>query len=449
LGEGAEAVVIPFPTADGLRAVDERHAVFCERLEDPLAFEHGQFHFSAKDNLCTRDFQARAGSRILKGYRPPFDATPVRKLREAGGLLIGKTNMDEFGFGSFSTNSGFGVPRNPFDLDRCCGGSSGGAAAAASLIPGHIALGVSTGGSISCPASFCGVVGLTPTYGRVSRWGLIDYANSLDKVGLLAQTAQDLERYLPVIAGPDPKDPTSQCQPSLDLRGEIGTAAVPVEVRKGLAPEVAGAFEDALAELVRNGVKVREVRMPSLRFAIPAYYILATSEASTNLARYCGMRFGVMNEEFDQSFNDFFAQTRSTELGREAKRRILLGTFSRMVGFRNRYYVKALQVRQLIIREYRRVFEDHDAVLTPTMPFVAPRFDQIERMRLLEVYQADFLTCPPNLAGMPHLSVPCGYSHGLPIGMQLTTPHWKEGSLIDFARFWEGCFHYRFPEAPR
>jgi len=438
--------VIPFPTVDGLQALDERHAVFCERIEDPLALEHGKFHFSAKDNLCARGFQARAGSRILKGYRPPFDATPIRKLREIGGLLIGKTNMDEFGFGTFSTNSGFGIPRNPFDTERCCGGSSGGAAAAASLIPEHLSLGVSTGGSISCPASFCGVIGLTPTYGRVSRWGLIDYGNSLDKVGLLTRTARDLERYLPVISGPDAKDPTSQSQPVLDMRGEVATVAVPAEALVGLSPEVASSFAEAVKELGRNGVKVREVRMPSLRYAIPAYYILATSEASTNLARYCGMRFGVMNHEFDQGFNDFFSETRSEDFGPEAKRRILLGTFSRMVGFRNRYYVKALQVRQLIIREYRKVFESCDAVLTPTMPFIAPRFDEIARMRPLEMYQADFLTVPPNLAGMPHISLPCGYSRGIPIGMQAVAPQWAEGSLVSLARSWEESFHYRFPE---
>ncbi|MBI0583677.1 MAG: Asp-tRNA(Asn)/Glu-tRNA(Gln) amidotransferase subunit GatA [Methanomassiliicoccus sp.] len=435
-----------FPTMDRLQALDERHLIFCDRLEDPLALEQGSFHFSAKDNLCSRDFQTRSGSRILNGYRPPFDATPIKRLREMGGLLLGKTNMDEFGFGSFSTNSGYGVPRNPFDTQRCCGGSSGGAAAAAALIPEHLALGVSTGGSISCPASFCGVVGLTPTYGRVSRWGLIDYGNSLDKVGLLTRTAHDLERYLPAISGPDPKDPTSLVQPPLDLRGDVGTIGVPAEARAGLSPEVAATFDEALKELSRNGVKVREVRMPSLRFSIPAYYVLATSEASTNLARYCGMRYGEMNEEFDQGFNDFFTDARSEHFGPEAKRRILLGTYSRMVGFRDRYYVKALQVRQLIIDEYRRTFEDCDAVLTPTMPFVAPRFDEIGRMSTLEMYQADFLTSPPNLAGMPHLSVPCGYSGGMPVGMQLVAPQWNEGRLISFARFWEGSFHYRFPE---
>ncbi len=435
-----------FPGADWLRTLDERYQMFTDRLEDPLAFEGGQFHFSAKDNLCARDFQARAGSLILKGYRPPFDATPVKRLRESGGLLLGKTNMDEFGFGSFSTNSAYGVPRNPFDVERCCGGSSGGAAAAASLIEDHVALGVSTGGSISCPSSFCGVVGLTPTYGRVSRWGLIDYGNSLDKVGLISRTVRDIERFLPVIAGPDPRDPTSQAQPALDLKGEVRTVGVPTEARNGLSPEVAHAFDAALERLQGMGVKVQEVHMPSLRFAISTYYILATSEASTNLARYCGMRFGAMNEEYDQSFNDFFAQTRSSDLGTEAKRRILLGTFSRMVGFRNKYYVKALQVRHQIINDYRKVMEDCDVVLTPTMPFVAPRFDEISRMKPLEMYQADFLTCPPNLTGMPHLSMPCGYSNGLPIGMQAVAPHWSEGTLLHLARAWEGAFQYRAPE---
>lgn len=435
-----------FPGADWLQALDERHHIFTDRLEDPLAFEGGRFHFSAKDNLCARDFQARAGSRILKGYRPPFDATPIKRLREEGGILLGKTNMDEFGFGSFSTNSAFGIPRNPFDVERCCGGSSGGAAAAACLIPDHVALGVSTGGSISCPSAFCGVVGLTPTYGRVSRWGLIDFANSLDKVGLISRSIRDIEHYLPLIAGPDPKDPTSRSQPALDLRGQVKAAAVPVEALSSLSLEVAGAFEEALKELRRNGVEIREVRMPSLRYAVSTYYILATSEASTNLARYCGMRFGAMNEEFDQGFDAFFSKTRSEEFGDEAKRRILLGTFSRMVGYRNQYYVKALQVRHHMIQEYGRAMEGCDVVLTPTMPFIAPRFDEIGRMRPLEIYQADFLTCPPNLTGMPHISLPCGYAHGMPIGMQAVAPHWGEGTLLSFARSWEGSFHYRFPE---
>jgi len=439
--------VIANTLPEAVRRAAEEYGAFVERLEDPLAYEEGcAFHFSAKDNLCAVGFQARAGSRVLDGYRPPFDATAVERLRQAGGLLVGKTAMDEFGFGTFSTNSAHGVPRNPFDRERACGGSSGGAAAAAALLEGHLALGVSTGGSISCPAAFCGVVGLTPTYGRVSRWGLIDYGNSLDKVGLLSADPALIRQYLPIIAGPDPRDPTSQAQPPLDLGGEVGSVAVPEEALAGLSGEVRGSFDDALAALEGMGIEVRRVAMPSLRFALPAYYVLATSEASTNLARYCGMRFGDINEHTDQSFNDFFAQTRSRDFGREAKRRVLLGTFTRMVGFRDRYYTKALQVRQLVIREYARVFRDADVVLTPTMPFVAPRLEEVGRMRPLEMYQADFLTVPPNLAGLPHISMPCGYPGGLPVGMQAVAPHWAEGRLLALADRWGAGFAYRRPE---
>ncbi|MDD1770631.1 MAG: Asp-tRNA(Asn)/Glu-tRNA(Gln) amidotransferase subunit GatA [Methanomassiliicoccales archaeon] len=437
------------PDLDALRSLNERYKAFVELTDttDPMPGGVDGFHFSAKDNLCAKGFQARAGSRILEGYRPPFDATPIARLRAAGGLLLGKTNMDEFGFGTFSTNSGFDVPRNPFDIEKACGGSSGGAAAATSLLDGHVALGVSTGGSISCPASFCGVLGLAPTYGRVSRYGLIDYANSLDKVGLLARSSDDLRRYLPIISGPDPKDPTSCVQPPLVLdQQRITSVAVPEESLKNLSPAVKEGFDSALDSLREMGVGVREVAMPTLRFALPAYYILATSEASTNLARYCGMRFGVRGTNVSQHFNDFFSEVRSEHFGEEAKRRILLGTYARMVGFRDRYYLKALSVRQSIIEEYAKVFRESDLVLTPTMPFVAPKFSEIKRMRPLEVYQADFLTVPPNLAGLPHLSVPCAYDGGMPIGMQFVAPHWEEGRLLDVADAWTARFKVVFPE---
>lgn len=432
-----------------LKRLNEKYVIFSELIEELPSNPSFEFHFSAKDNLCTSDFQTRAGSRILEGYRPPFDATPVKRMRHAGGLLVGKTNMDEFGFGTFSTTSGFGVPRNPFDPERSCGGSSGGAAAAACLLDGHVALGVSTGGSISCPASFCGVVGLTPTYGRVSRYGLVDYGNSLDKVGILARSSSTLKRYLPIIAGPDPMDPTSCSQPELALRSAgIGSIAVPKEAMESIHSDVRYAFDEALDILKeRMSVKVEEVSIPSLKFALPAYYVLATSEASTNLARYCGMRFGVKGDNIAQHFDEFFSRVRSEHFGMEAKRRILLGTYSRMVGFRNRYYLKALAVRQTVIRDYGKVFRDHALVVTPTMPFVAPCFSEIERMRPIDMYRADFLTVPPNLAGLPHISVPCGYAGSMPIGMQLVTKHWDEGTLVSAADRWEGTYRYRFPEA--
>lgn len=439
-----------FPCPEKLLKLNQRFKIFTELAED-LSFLQEyppRTHFSAKDNLCAVGFQARAGSRILEGYRPPFDATAVWRMRQEGAALMGKTNMDEFGFGTFCTNSGYDVPRNPFDEERACGGSSGGAAAATSLLEGHVALGVSTGGSISCPASFCGVIGLTPTYGRVSRYGLIDYANSLDKVGLLVRDPQALKRWLPVIAGPDPKDPTSCVQPALITSGRrVERVAVPKEATENLSSGVESLFKRSLISLQEeHGILVEEVSMPSLRFALSAYYVLATSEASTNLARYCGMRFGVRNLDISQHFNDFFAETRSANFGTEAKRRILLGTYARMVGFRDRYYMKALAVRQLVIAEYKKTFQDFDLVLTPTMPFIAPHFAEIEKMRPLEAYQADFLTVPPNLAGLPHLSLPCGYSDSMPVGMQLVAPHWEERLLLDIADRWTSKFKMRFPE---
>ena len=430
-----------------LHRLNERYSMFCQLIEGGT-FPNHRFTFSAKDNLCTTEFQARAGSHILEGYRPPFDATSVHRMRQEGGLLIGKTNMDEFGFGTFSTNSAFGVPRNPFDEERACGGSSGGAAAAACLIPGHVSLGVSTGGSIACPASFCGVVGLTPTYGRVSRYGLIDYGNSLDKVGLLSRTVKDIARFLPVISGSDPKDPTSCVQPALAMdRIREGPLALPTECLDGLAPEVKETFLGALDGLSDHlGVEVKKVSMPSLRFAMPAYYVIATTEASTNLARYCGMRFGVPEKDYHQHFNDYFSGVRSQQFGDEAKRRILLGTFCRMVGFRNKYYLKALGVRDLVLDEYKKVLADHSLIVSPTMPFLPPRFDEISKMRPIEMYQADFLTIPPNLTGLPHISLPCGYERRLPVGLQLVAPHWEEGSLIGTAEVWERHFQYHFPE---
>lgn len=436
-------------STEQLTALNERYLPFAEIAQDlQEATDYPpKFHFSAKDNICATGFQARAGSRILEGYRPPFDATAIRRMREANGILIGKTNMDEFGFGTFCTNSAFGVPRNPHDMERSCGGSSGGAAAITALLDQHVAVAESTGGSISCPASFCGVIGLTPTYGRVSRYGLIDFANSLDKIGLITRGPEDLRRFLPIISGPDKKDPTSCVQPQLQLDGfKVKTVAVPEEALQNLDPAVLAAFEGGLDKLRGMGIESHRVSMPSLGFALAAYYVLATSEASTNLARYKGMLFGVRGGHLDQSFNDYFSEVRSAYFGKEAKRRVLLGTYTRMVGFRDRYYLKALAVRQLIIEEYQGLMQRDDAILTPTMPFVAPRFTEIAKMKPLEVYQADFLTVPPNLTGMPHLSLPCGYHEGMPIGMQMVAPHWEERRLLDFAERWCNDFDIKFPE---
>ncbi len=420
------------------------HAVTSETSPGDAAFL-----FSAKDNLTTADMETCAGSRILAGYEPAFDATAVARMRGAGGMLVGKANMDEFGFGTFSTNSAYEVPRNPYDLERSCGGSSGGSACAAAAIEDHVSLGVSTGGSICCPASFCGVYGIAPTYGRVSRHGLIDYGNSLDKIGVLSAKAGDLRKYIEIIAGRDPRDPTSCVQPELgDPHVRLGSVAVPAEGLRGLSKSVEDAFKGALEELKSMGVDVEEVEMPSFRYAIPAYYVLATSEASTNLARYVGMRYGLQDGDLSLKFDDYFSEVRSAGFGDEAKRRILLGTFTRMEGYSDRYYAKARQVRQVVIDDYKRVLAGCDAVLTPTMPFVAPRFDEIQAMSALDSYKADFLTVPPNLAGMPHANLPCGYdADGMPVGMQLVADHWNEGVLFSAAEEWERRFEFRGPSA--
>ena len=428
-----------------LKAINDRYEMFTS-FSDASEGE-GTFTFSAKDNLTSYDFETCAGSKILKGYRPPFDATPIRKMREAGGFLAGKTNMDEFGFGTFSANSGFGIPKNPYDLNRSCGGSSGGAACAAAVLEDHVALGVSTGGSIVCPASFCGVYGIAPTYGRVSRYGLIDYGNSLDKVGVLSADAKDLSKYLPVIAGKDPKDPTSCVQP--DMPGtfrKMKSVAIPKEATEGISKDVMDSFDASIERLRSDGIDVEYVDMPVLKYAMPAYYVLATSEASTNLARFCGMRYGQQDGDLSLKFDDYFTSFRSQYFGDEAKRRILLGTFTRMVGYADKYYNKALRVRQSVISEYKKVFADHDAVVTPTMPFVSPRFDEISKMSALDVYKADFLTVPPNLTGMPHLSVPCGYSDGMPVGLMFTADHWNEDILLSEAEDWQKGFRMIGPE---
>ena len=430
-----------------LKDINARYGMFHAMTGETDAGD-SKFLFSAKDNLTSLDMEACAGSRILQGYVPAFDAAAIERMKAAGGMLVGKTNMDEFGFGTFSANSAYEIPRNPFDRERSCGGSSGGSACAAAVLEDHVSLGVSTGGSICCPASFCGVYGIAPTYGRVSRYGLIDYGNSLDKIGVLSAKASDLRKYITIMAGRDERDPTSCVQPELKSeRRRMKSVAVPKDGIQGLSGDVEAAFNDSIETLRSMGIDVEEVDMPSFRYAIPAYYVIATSEASTNLARYVGMRYGVQEGDLSLKFDDYFSSIRSASFGDEAKRRILLGTFTRMVGYRDRYYAKARQVRQLVIDDYKRILQDHDAVLTPTMPYVAPRFDEIERMSALDSYKTDYLTVPPNLAGNPHLSVPCGYDgNGMPIGMQFVGAHWDEDVLFTMAEEWEKAFDMRRPE---
>lgn len=394
---------------------------------------------SVKDCICVKGVQSCAGSKILQGYIPPFDATSVARAKKQGALIIGKTNQDEFGFGTFSVNSGFGIPKNPNDPTRSCGGSSGGAAGVTKALEmPHIALAESTGGSISCPASFCGIVGLTPTYGLVSRYGLIDYANSLDKIGVMGKEVYDTALGLSVIAGHDSKDSTSFPKESEDytkytekddLKGV--RIAVPKEYFTGIEKEVEKSVWSSIEKLQELGAKYKEVSLPTTKFALAAYYIIATSEASTNLAKYSGMRYG-LHEEIKGDFNEYFSSVRSKGLGQEAKRRIMLGTFARMSGYRDAYYLRAMKVRTLIIKDFQKVFKNFDIIAAPTMPILPPKFSDIEKLSPLEHYQMDILTVPCNLAGIPHLSIPCKKT-GLPVGLHLLGNHFQEGKMIEVA----------------
>jgi aspartyl-tRNA(Asn)/glutamyl-tRNA(Gln) amidotransferase subunit A len=424
-----------------LKALDRKYNLFVTmaKPERPSALT-GKLKglpVSVKDCICVKGLQSSAGSRILEGYEPSFDATAVARVKGENGVVIGKTNQDEFGFGTFSANSGFGIPKNPHDTARCAGGSSGGAAAlTAALEYPHIALGQSTGGSISCPASFCGVAGLTPTYGLVSRYGLIDYANSLDKIGALGKTVRDAALMLSVIAGHDERDSTSLQEKQKDYaRGlEAGAKGLKIGVPKeyfgpGVDRAVAGAVWEGIKKLEGLGAKVHEISLPHTNLALPAYYIIAAAEASTNLAKFCGMRYG-STEPVEGSFNEYFSSVRSKYFGREAKRRIMLGTYARMAGYRDQYYLKALKLRTLIIEDFRKAFKTCDVLAAPTMPVIAPKFSEIEKLSPVEQYMMDILTVAPNLAGIPMLSVPCGKAKGMPVGLHLMGDYLQEEKIL-------------------
>ncbi|MDY6766229.1 MAG: amidase family protein, partial [Candidatus Nanohaloarchaea archaeon] len=347
------------------------------------------------------------------------------------------------GFGTFCTNSAYEVPRNPHDQDRVVGGSSGGAAAlTAALDYPHIALAESTGGSISAPAAFCGVVGVTPTYGRVSRHGLIDYGNSLDKIGAMSTSVYGAALGLDIIAGEDEQDQTTVDRPAGfadDLNATVDGMRIGVPQQylrfDGLDDAVRERFDEAVATLEDAGATVEQVDMEKLsrEYAVPAYYIIAVSEASTNLARYCGMRYGAEGDPSGNGFNDYFAGVRSEHFGDEVKRRIMLGTYARMAGYREQYYLKALKVRRLIIDEFREAFTDYDLLASPAMPITAPTFDEAAELSPAEVYAMDTLTVGPNLAGMPHASVPMGRVEGMPTGLHLIGDHFDEQTVLNTA----------------
>jgi len=395
-----------------------------------------------KDNLSARGMPTTCGSRILEPYAPPYDAHVVERLRAAGAVLFGKTNLDEFAMGSSTEHSAFGPSRNPYNRERTTGGSSGGSAAAvaAGLVP--LALGSDTGGSIRQPAAFCGIVGMKPTYGLVSRYGLVAFASSLDQIGPFARHVSDARMLLEAIAGHDPRDATSSVR-SIAPADEKGAASLrgvriglPVEYfGEGIAPAVRAAVGSAHAVLQRLGAEVVETSLPLTRYGIPVYYIVAPSEASSNLARYDGMRYGFRADGADSE--QVFAHTRGEGFGAEVKRRILLGTFALSSGYYDAYYGRAQKVRAAIRQEIETTFEKVDVLLTPTTPTVAfPLGDKVDDP--LEMYMNDVLTVTANLAGIPAISLPCGRSNeGLPIGLQLMAPRFGEDKLFRVAGAYE------------
>ena len=397
---------------------------------------------AVKDVICTQGVRTTCGSRLLAHYVPPYDATAVRRLEQAGAVVLGKTNCDEFAMGSSNENSAFGPVRNPVAPERVPGGSSGGSAAAVAQGTAVVALGSDTGGSIRQPASFCGVVGVTPTYGRVSRYGLVAFASSLDHIGPFARNVPDAARLLGVIAGRDEMDSTSAFAPVPDyaaaLDGQVrGTRlGLPREYFHRLASETGDLIDRGVAVLHRLGCQVREISLPHTEYAIACYYIICTAEASSNLARYDGARYTRRSAASD-TLIDMYRSTRGEGFGAECKRRIMLGTYVLSSGYYDAYYLKAQKVRTLIARDFAEAFQEVDAIVTPVSPF--PAFKLGEKLDdPLEMYLSDIYTITGSLAGIPCLSVPCGQTAaGLPVGMQILTNHFNEAGMLRLAHAFE------------
>ncbi|MEP6703710.1 MAG: Asp-tRNA(Asn)/Glu-tRNA(Gln) amidotransferase subunit GatA [Acidobacteriota bacterium] len=401
---------------------------------------------AVKDNICTKGLQTTCGSRILHNYRAQYDATAIERLNKAGAIVVGKTNMDEFAMGSSNESSAFGPVKNPWDLTRVPGGSSGGSAAAVASGVVRAALGSETGGSVRQPASLCGVVGFKPTYGRISRYGLVAFASSLDNIGVFGQTVKDVADVLGVISGRDEMDSTSADVPVPDyseaIDGDISgkTIGVPRELfGQGLDDEVRDAVEHSIESFRSLGANIVDVELPYAKFGIAVYYIIATAEASSNLARYDGVRYGFRAEEAEALRRMYF-KTREEGFGAEVKRRIMLGTYVLSSGYYDAYYSKAQKVRALVKRDYQKAFTTCDAILTPTSPSVAFKIGE-KSDDPLAMYLNDVYTVSSNLAGTPALSIPCGLSaEGLPIGTQLVGSFWSEKVLLNLARRYETEF---------
>ncbi|HEV3217095.1 MAG TPA: Asp-tRNA(Asn)/Glu-tRNA(Gln) amidotransferase subunit GatA [Vicinamibacterales bacterium] len=421
------------------RALDRARTIDQDKHHGPLA----GVPIAIKDNISTRGIPTTAGSRILKNYVPPYDATVITRLEAAGAVILGKTNCDEFAMGSSTENSAFGPSRNPWDTSRIPGGSSGGSAVAVAAGMTPIGLGSDTGGSIRLPASLCGVVGLKPTYGRVSRYGLIAFASSLDCIGSLTRTAHDAALALSVLAGPDPRDSTASGQPVSDYMGGLSgdirglRLGVPRKMLEhGVDDSVRGCFYAALEILRARGAGIIDIELPHAPYAISTYYVVATAEASSNLARFDGVRYGY-RAEGSHDLRSMYEKTRSEGFGAEVKRRIMLGTYVLSAGYYEAYYLKAQKVRTLVRRDYEQAFQTVDAVAMPTSP--TPAFKIGERVEdPLQLYLVDVFTVSANLAGLPAVSVPCGLTtEHLPIGLQMTGKPFDEATLLRIADSYE------------
>jgi aspartyl-tRNA(Asn)/glutamyl-tRNA(Gln) amidotransferase subunit A len=426
------------------RAIDEKRS-----RGEPLGVLAG-VPIALKDALCTRGVRTSSGSKVLEHWTPPYDATVVARLRAADALLPGKTNMDEFAMGSSNENSAYGPVKNPRDPSRTPGGSSGGSAVAVAAEMTPAALGSDTGGSIRQPAAFTGTVGLKPTYGRVSRYGLIAFASSLDQIGPFANDVRGAARVLSVIAGHDKHDMTSVAKPLADYEAACGASVkglklgVPEEYfAAGLDPEVEASVRAAIEKLEADGCSVEKVKLPHTKHAVATYYVLATAEASSNLARFDGVRYGLRAEATTEAkkkrgeLRAMYGATRDAGFGPEVKRRILLGTFVLSAGYYDAYYLKAQKVRTLIRRDFEDAFREVDAIICPTAPTPAFRLGE-KTSDPLAMYLSDVYTLPASLAGIPAISVPCAPTRaGLPVGLQMIAPAFEEARLFTLASAWE------------
>ena len=426
------------------RALERAAAIDRQRAAGDRLGPLAGIPIALKDNMCVRGMRTTASSRILDQFVPPYDATIVKRLESAGAVIVGKTNCDEFAMGSSNENSAYGPVRNPWNLDTTPGGSSGGSAAAVASHCVPLALGSDTGGSIRQPASFCGVVGLKPTYGRVSRYGLLAFASSLDQIGPFARTVGDAAMALSAIAGHDPCDATSSTAGVPDytaaLTGEMRGVRVGVPrafVSEGVDDRVRAAFDTALATLRDSGATLVDIELPHARLCIPAYYLICTAEASSNLARYDGVKYGYRSAAAkDASLKAMYSKTRDEGFGAEVKRRIMLGTYVLSAGYYDAFYLKAQQVRTLLRRDYEQAFESVDVVAMPTSPI--PPFRLGEKTDdPLQMYLADIFTVSVNLAGLPGISIPCGFADGLPIGFQLIGRMFDEATMLRVADSFE------------